>query len=193
MKLIVGLGNPGRGYIHSRHNIGFSVVTALSKEYRITLKKGLGAYALSGKGIIEAQEVILAEPLTFMNLSGIAVRALLKKHTLSAEHLLVVCDDLDLEFGRIKIRNSGSSGGQRGLESIIDALGTREFSRLRIGIGRPPGVQDAAEYVLSAFTAQEAETLQDIIEESKHCVRLWVRDGITTTMNIFNTMKKKEK
>lgn len=193
MKLIVGLGNPGRSYAASRHNVGFFVVTALSKEYGITLKKGLGTYALSGKGTIESEDVILAEPLTFMNLSGNAVAALLKKYKLSIDDLLVVCDDLDLELGRFKIKESGSSGGHRGLKSIIGSLGSQNFSRLRIGIGRPAGNQDAAEYVLSAFTKQESLAVKKIVEESAQCARIWLSDGISTTMNMFNTIKKKEK
>ncbi|MFA5410367.1 MAG: aminoacyl-tRNA hydrolase [Candidatus Omnitrophota bacterium] len=127
MKLIVGLGNPGQAYQGSRHNLGFSVIKSLAQSYRIILKKDSAAFSLSAKARVDSDKLILAMPLTFMNLSGIAVSALLKKYKLDLSSLLVVCDDLDLEFGRLKIRAKGSSGGQRGLQSIIDALESRSL------------------------------------------------------------------
>lgn len=188
MKLIVGLGNPGRLYIDSRHNIGFSVVKLLAKIYKISLKKEEGNLSLSGKVKISGQNVILAMPLTFMNLSGIAVAGLLKKYKIESGNLLVVCDDLDLEFGRLKLRPSGSSGGHRGLKAIIDSVGSQRFARLRIGIGRPPASEDieASEYVLSAFNRKEKAAVRQIIEKAGECCQAWVREGVTETMNIFN-------
>jgi PTH1 family peptidyl-tRNA hydrolase len=198
MKLIVGLGNPGRIYIDSRHNIGFSLIRTLSRIYKIPLKKDNHTFSLSGKGRIEGQNLILALPLTFMNLSGIAVSALLKKYKIDLpqplareerglENLLVVCDDLDLGVGRMKIKSSGSAGGHRGLESIIDSLGSQEFCRLRIGIGRPLNKNiDAVDYVLSSFTRKEKEEIKEIIEKACDCLRVWVTKGITESMNIFN-------
>ena len=189
MKLIVGLGNPGRNYTESRHNAGFSVVKALSKNYKIPLKKN-NAFSLSGKGKIGPENLILALPLTFMNLSGIAVSALIKKYKIGWEELLVVCDDLDLGFGAIKIRPAGSSAGHRGLGSIIDSLGTQEFARLRIGIGRPlHGDADAADFVLSPFTKKEKKEIKGIIEEACGCCRAWAMKGIIESMNIFNRRK----
>jgi len=198
VKLIVGLGNPGRNYTGSRHNAGFSVIKALTKNYKIPLKKD--TFSLSGKCKIEDKNIILALPLTFMNLSGIAVSALLKKYKIDLprpctqgrglENLLVVCDDLDLGFGVIKIRPNGSSGGHRGLESIIDSLGSQEFARLRIGIGRPlEGNTDAASFVLSPFTKREKGEMKEIIEVACGCCRAWAKKGITGSMNIFNQMK----
>jgi len=196
MKLIIGLGNPGRIYTESRHNIGFSVIKALSKIYKIPLKKD-NTFSLSGKGKIGAENLILALPLTFMNLSGIAVSALIKKYKIDLprpareerglDNLLVVCDDLDLDFGVIKIRPSGSSGGHRGLGSIIDSLGSREFSRLRIGIGRPlRDNTDAASFVLSPFAKKEKGKIKEIIENACDCCRVWAMKGIVESMNIFN-------
>lgn len=186
MKLIVGLGNPGRAYKDLRHNIGFRVLKSLSKNYRIALKRSIDTYSLSGKGRIDGKEVILAQPFTFMNLSGIAVVALVKKNKLDLDNLLIICDDLDLELGRFRIRGSGSSGGHRGLKSIIDYLGSQNFSRLRIGIGRPRGNLDAAEYVLSPFTKKENESVNSIVEKASECCLVWIREGINKAMNICN-------
>ena len=205
MKLIVGLGNPGRIYTESRHNIGFAVIRALSKIYKISLKKD-NTFSLSGKGKIGLENLILALPLTFMNLSGVAVSALTKKYKIDLDNLLVVSDDLDLDFGVIKIRPSGSSAGHRGLGSIIDSLGSQEFSRLRIGIGRPPHQlvsknvgkvnwcrgrpsrhnTDASSFVLSLFTKKEKGKIKEIIENACDCCRVWVMRGIIESMNIFN-------
>lgn len=191
MKLIVGLGNPGDIYEGTRHNIGSQVIKALAKTYKISLKKDRYVKALSGKAKIDNQNVILALPLTFMNLSGIAVRSLLKKYRIDLprsssksnlalnegrglDNLLVILDDLDLEFGRIKLRPSGSSGGQRGLKSIIDTIGSQEFSRLRIGIGRPQPHMQASDYVLSPFNKKEKEKINDTINQACDCCHSWI-------------------
>ena len=198
-KLIAGLGNPGRVYTNSRHNIGFDVVRGLAKRHGIHFRRGFLASSLCGSGSFDSQDVILAMPLTYMNLSGGAVARLAKKHAVRHEDLLVVCDDLDLETGRLRIRKSGSSGGHKGLDSIIRALGTNDFARLRIGIGRPDGTSAnrraecglVANYVLSGFSRQERSLLEASIESALDCCETWVTDGIDTSMNLFN--KKKEK
>ena len=187
MKLIVGLGNPGILYSATRHNIGFQVVRALARQGKFALKKEKGVKALSAKGRIEGREVILALPLTFMNLSGEAVLALVKRYKAGLTSILVVCDDLDLEFGRIKISSGGSSAGQRGIKSIIDALGSNEFCRIRIGIGRPAGKLAAAKYVLSHFNKEEKGQLPEIIARALECCRAWASEGIEKSMNIFNS------
>ncbi|MFA5156962.1 MAG: aminoacyl-tRNA hydrolase [Candidatus Omnitrophota bacterium] len=186
MKLIVGLGNPGRAYAGSRHNIGFLVVEALAKEYGVKLKKTFGRPWICAKAEIEGSSVLLAEPLTYMNLSGSAVAALLKKNKIGINNLLVVCDDLDLDLGRLKIRDNGSSGGHRGLESIIRSLASREFSRLRAGIGRPGDNMDASDYVLSQFKKDEKKQVLEIVEKACACVRSWIAEGVDKTMNTFN-------
>jgi len=186
MRLIAGLGNPGRRYRNTRHNIGFTAVQALAKSYRSSFKREGALAALSARIKIAGESVILALPLTFMNLSGLAVGALLKKYRLHPQSLLVVCDDLDLELGRLKVKSSGSSGGHRGLESIIDILGSQSFSRLRLGIGRPPENVDPAEYVLTGFTKKEKETAREVIDNAARCCESWVSKGIIGTMNIFN-------
>jgi len=191
VKLIVGLGNPGFIYRHCRHNIGFLVVKRLAKLHKISLKKDRQTFSIIGKGKIDGQGLILAMPVTFMNLSGVAVVSLLKKYRIDLDNLLIICDDIDLEFGRLKIKPSGSSGGHRGLKSIIDKIGSQEFSRLRMGIGRPLKSIKAAEYVLSAFNRREKTQLREILEMASSCCRLWVRKNITETMNIFNRAPQK--
>lgn len=196
MKLIVGLGNPGKVYINSRHNIGFLVIKALSQFLKIPLKKDKEILSLNGRGKIRNQNIILAMPLTFMNLSGLAVSALIKKYKIdlprlrsreeSLDNVLVVCDDLDLEFGRLKIRPYGSSGGHQGLQSTIDYLNSDRFPRLRIGIGRRRPNTDAAEYVLSTFSKEEKVKLKGIIARACDCCQTWITQDITKSMNIFN-------
>jgi len=186
MKLIVGLGNPGRFYAFSRHNVGFMAADEFCRAQDIILKNDSAAFSLSGRGRVAGKDVLVARPLTFMNLSGVSLKLLLRKHKVSLDDLLVICDDLDLEFGRLKIKPSGSSGGHRGLESIIEAIESREFCRLRIGIGRPRREVDAAEYVLSNFIKQERAELKDVLARSCDCCRTWISEGITRGMEIFN-------
>jgi len=186
VKLIVGLGNPGRAYAESRHNIGFLCVRSLAKSQKAVLKKGLFSSSLTGVARLGREKAILVLPLTFMNLSGSAVRSLVRKYKIGLKDLLVISDDLDLEFGRLKIKSGGTSGGHRGLESIIENLKSRDFARLRLGIGRPGRNIDPADYVLSAFTKKEKEELQGILENASQCVVAWVNDGIDKSMNMFN-------
>jgi PTH1 family peptidyl-tRNA hydrolase len=186
VKLIIGLGNPGILYRNSRHNIGFQVVRSLAKVKKIALKKERGASALSVKARIEGVDAVLAVPLTFMNLSGGAVKLLLKKYKISPEDLLVICDDLDLEFGRIKLQPHGSSAGHRGIQSVIDFLDSSEFCRMRIGIGRPKGDLGASEYVLAHFNKRENTQLPAIINNALDCCRSWMLAGAEKSMSIFN-------
>ncbi|MCM8780776.1 MAG: aminoacyl-tRNA hydrolase [Candidatus Omnitrophica bacterium] len=188
MKLIVGLGNPGRQYRDSRHNIGFLVAKRLSKIYKIPLRNDAATSSLCGQGKIRDKEVLIALPFTFMNISGKAVRALFERYRISINDLLVVCDDLDLEFGRIRIKPKGSSGGHKGLKSIIESLGTQDFCRLRIGIGRnfQDSDIDITEYVLSPFNKEEKNKLKTIIDKAVECCSLWIIEGVSRCMNDFN-------
>ena len=186
MKLIVGLGNPGETYLDSRHNLGSLTVRTLSKRRKVSLKKDIRSLSLCGKMALKGQKIILAVPLIFMNVSGGAVKALLKKHKLGLKDLLVVCDDLDLELGRFKIRPGGSSGGHRGLESITQTLNSQEFTRLRLGIGRPQPGKASAEYVLSRFDREEKKQLKAVVEKACDCCEAWVTQGLEKSMNIFN-------
>lgn len=187
MKLIVGLGNPGKVYSETRHNIGSFIIKSLAKELGADLKKGIFSSSLSAKIKIGAEEVILATPLVFMNLSGSPVAALVKKYRIVLNQLLVVFDDLDLELGRIKLKAGGSSAGHKGLESIIGALGDRQFLRLRVGIGRPKDANaDISRYVLSPFLKKEKKTVQEVVECSCTAIKTWISQGTTQTMNLFN-------
>ena len=189
--MIVGLGNPGLIYAGSRHNIGFAVLKSLASSLKINFKPDSSVSSSVARDKLFQQEVVLALPRTYMNLSGIAVKALLKKFKVDPKDLLVVCDDLDLELGKIKIRPQGSSGGQRGMESIIQHLGTQDLCRLRIGIGRPKKSLDAANYVLSGFLRKEKAAVKQIEEDAVSCCLSWVEDGIVQTMNTFNKKEYK--
>lgn len=191
MKLIVGLGNPGEIYLDSRHNLGSLAARTLSKRHKVSLKKDILTLSLCGKVTLEGQRVTIAVPLIFMNVSGGAVKALLKKHKLGLEDLLVVCDDLDLELGRLKVRPGGSSGGHRGLDSIAKSLNSQEFARLRLGIGRPPQHLQAADYVLSTFNKEEQKQLKAVVEKACDCCETWVTQGLQASMNIFNRRSAK--
>lgn len=187
MVIIAGLGNPGTKYAKTRHNVGFRVLDLLSEEHRITLQ-GKDLYEL-GKGMIEAQESILLKPLTFMNRSGLALKKLLKKRSLLPEELqnrlIVVHDDLDLETGTIRIRRNGSSGGHKGVESIINELGTKDFIRVKIGIGREGDIP-AEEYVLSSFKAPERDLIREAIAKAAQAVVVIMTEGVDKAMNKFN-------
>lgn len=191
MRLIVGLGNPGLFYSGSRHNIGFQAIKALAKKYRVSLRKESRIAALSGRCSMDGQEVILAMPLTFMNCSGQAVSSLVKKYRIESGDILIICDDLDLDLGRLKIKLRGSSAGHKGIQSIIDSLSSAEFARLRLGIGRPQGSKpDISEFVLSGFTKREARTKDKIVEDACNCSLAWVSVGCAKAMNIFNKKQK---
>lgn len=190
MKLIVGLGNPGRLYQDTRHNIGRVVVRELAKTYGSTFKKDSGTFSFTTKIKIDHENIILAAPFTFMNLSGIAVEALIKKYKIDLANLLVIHDDLDLEFSRIKIQNSGSSAGHKGVRSIFYCLGTQNFSRVRIGISRPHDKKNINDYVLSAFNKEEKVMINLVIQKAIQCCKVWAKEGLVKAMNIFNRWEK---
>lgn len=187
MKLIVGLGNPGKAYTGSRHNIGFTVLTELADSLKINFRRAFLQRAELGKCGISGEEIILAKPVTFMNLSGAAVAALLRKYRLDLKDLLVICDDLDLELGRIKIRKGGSSGGHQGLQSIIERIGSSDFARLRVGISRPIDKEDVTDYVLSNFKAGERARVKNVVSTACECAKSWITEkDIDKIMNTFN-------
>jgi peptidyl-tRNA hydrolase, PTH1 family len=186
MKLIVGLGNPGERYRSTRHNIGAAVVREFCADNSIVLKKALFASSSSAKARIDSTEVIIAVPLAYMNCSGPAVAALVRRNRIEPGNLLVVHDDLDIEFGRIKVREGGSAGGHNGLKSVISSVGFDGFCRLRIGIGRPRPEVDPAEFVLLPFTGAERKEMADTVASACAAVKMWAAEGISKTMNMFN-------
>lgn len=183
--LITGLGNPGREYRDSRHNSGFMAVDRLAGRLGVTFGR-LENKALITKAEIEGRRVVLAKPQTFMNLSGQAVGPLMRFYKVPQENLLVVFDDVDLPFGALRMRPSGGSGGQKGMASIIERLGTEDFARLRIGIGRPPGRMDAAGYVLQNFSREEAQSLEQVFDRAADAIQVFVTRGLDAAMNQFN-------
>lgn len=186
MKLIVGLGNPGEAYAGTRHNIGFMVVDRLAAALDIAVGSSM-FQAQVGQGRIDCEKVILVKPQTYMNLSGEAVGALLRWFKLSPADLLVIYDDLDLATGKLRLRPGGGSGGHKGMQSIIDALQTDNFARLRIGIGRPPEPGEAAiDYVLGRFHGEEAKNLEDVLDLAQEAVICTVSKGINQAMNLYN-------
>jgi PTH1 family peptidyl-tRNA hydrolase len=191
-KLIVGLGNPGRKYAHHRHNVGFQCLDRLAQAHGLsfTQRRAKASLALGRcpelvEGKIADVGIVLARPLTYMNLSGQAVRQLVGFYQLPLEDILVIYDDLDLPLGTIRLRPEGGSGGHKGMRSIIEALGSQAFPRLRVGIGRPLG-NDAVSYVLSDFTADEQITLESVYEKVVAAVELFLREDIEAAMNVYN-------
>jgi PTH1 family peptidyl-tRNA hydrolase len=186
VKLIVGLGNPGREYAATRHNIGFMVVDRLAHKLGLAVEKKK-FNALLGQGQIRSEKVLLAKPQTYMNLSGEAVTALLNWYKLGPADLIVIFDDLDLPPGKLRIRPEGSSGGHKGMESIILALGTDGFPRLRIGVGRPEIPDfDSANYVLSRLTAGEVKIFEEAVNLAVDAICCLVGEGLETAMNEYN-------
>ena len=186
-KIIVGLGNPGPKYQFTRHNIGFLIVDHLAKEYRLPFTLGKKSFKSEiALGTIKNHKVLLLKPLTYMNRSGEAVVAVLNFYKNKPEDLLVIHDDLDLPLGKIRIVKKGGAGGHNGIRSIIASLGTREFPRLRVGIGRPQGGMKVAHYVLSNFTKEEMLLVNKIVEISTDAILTIIEDGIDKAMNQFN-------
>jgi peptidyl-tRNA hydrolase, PTH1 family len=185
VKLIVGLGNPGSRYAGTRHNIGFDVLRELAGRQgapRPTLKFD----AELVETIIGGEKVILLAPQTYMNESGRAVRQCVDFYQTDPERIAVVCDDKDLDVGRLRWRRKGSAGGQKGLRDILNRLGTTEIPRLRVGIGRPPPAWDTADYVLSRFRSDEQDAVQQTIRDAADSLELWVREGVEVCMNKYN-------
>jgi len=188
LSLIVGLGNPGSDYAAHRHNIGFQILQALAGTHGLSFTRQKKAKARVAEGHIRGHPVLLAKPQTFMNLSGKSVRRLSRDNGVPPDRILVVCDDLDLPLGRLRIRPKGGSGGQKGLRSIIDTLGSQDFARLRVGIGRPPGSMDPAEYVLLPFADEDTTLLAETVSRAVEAVESWLVDGIVAAMDRFNRL-----
>ena len=184
--MLVGLGNPGRDYRETRHNIGFMTIDAYAALHGIKLNK-VQNKAITGSGRVADARVILVKPQTFMNLSGQAVASLVRYYKIPLEHLIVAHDDVDLPFTTIRMRPGGGSAGQKGIASIIKMVGTQDFARLRMGIGRPPGQMDAADYVLQTFSRSDKDQLPAFLQRSVEALDCYITDGLETAMNRFNS------
>ncbi len=184
MKMIVGLGNPGGKYLKTRHNFGFMAIDRLAQHLEMECNRKK-FQSLLCKKTIGQEEVILLKPQTFMNLSGAAVREAVNMYKCALQDLMVVCDDLDLPLGKIRIRRGGGCGGHRGLESIADGLGSTDFPRLKLGVGRP-AVGDPGDYVLSPFSREEEAMASEAAEKACQALKTWIFEGIDVCMNEFN-------
>ncbi|MBI9047018.1 MAG: aminoacyl-tRNA hydrolase [Anaerolineaceae bacterium] len=183
--LIIGLGNPGREYKESRHNVGFMAIDAMMKHWGVSMLR-VQSKAIIGKERRSNQQIILGKPQTFMNLSGQSVAPLVRFYKVPQENLMVIHDDMDLPFGVIRIRKAGGSAGQKGLNSIIEQLGSQDFPRMRIGIGKPPGRMSGADYVLQRFSKNEVSDLDFIMPHIVEAVETFIKSGIEQTMNKYN-------
>ena len=182
IKIVLGLGNPGRLYQKTRHNVGFMVVSRLARRMGLKFDK-----KFCSSRVAEGEGIVIAKPYTYVNLSGKAAKALLQRFSLAPQDMLVICDDVALPLGRIRIRRKGSDGGHNGLRSIIKELGTEEFPRLRVGIGRE-GIKDLVEYVLGEFEREEMEILEKVLEVAVNAVECILREGIEEAMNKYNSL-----
>jgi PTH1 family peptidyl-tRNA hydrolase len=184
--LVAGLGNPGPEYAGHRHNVGFQVIEVLARSHGLTFSRRKELKAHVAEGQIAGRAVLLAKPQTYMNLSGRALGRLQRTYEIPPEQILIVYDDLDLPLGRLRMRPEGGSGGHKGMRSIIDVLGTQAFPRLRVGVDRPPGRMDPAEYVLRPFDEEQQELLDDVLERAVAAIECWLVDGIVAAMDEFN-------
>ncbi len=183
--LIVGLGNPGVQYQNTRHNVGFRAVDRLAQKHGLTFGK-TEHHAQTASGTILGKRVMLAKPMTYMNSSGDSVQPLVSFYKIEPDHMLIVGDDIDIPLGTLRLRKSGSSGGQNGLKHILQRLGTQEIARARFGVGRPPGRMNAADHVLAPFKGDEAILALEVIDRAVQAVESWLTDGIEMAMTRYN-------
>jgi peptidyl-tRNA hydrolase, PTH1 family len=185
VKLVVGLGNPGRKYEHTRHNLGFLIIDQIARQSQVAVKKKL-CDALVGEWSNDGERVLLVKPQTYMNRSGESVKALLDHFRSEPEDLTVIHDDLDLAFGRLRIRPTGGAGGHRGVLSIMESLAGARFYRVRVGIGRPPDGIDPVDFVLEPFASQEVDQLDEVVSRGSEAVISLLREGEQRAMERFN-------
>ena len=189
MYVIVGLGNPGKTYSNTRHNVGFNTVDLLAERNNIEINK-IKFKSVYGEGRINGKKLILVKPQTYMNNSGEAVRDIANFYKLDPSKIIVIVDDIDIDFGSVRIRKKGSAGSHNGLKSIIRLLGRDDFPRIKIGIGKKHPQQNLADFVLSRFSQDEVEDIEDAIRDSAEAVELILKEDIDTAMNEFNRRKK---
>ncbi len=191
MYVIAGLGNPGLNYAGTRHNVGFGALDELADRYRISVDTKKHR-ALVGKGTIEGQKVVLVKPQTYMNLSGESIREVMDYYKLPPSQLLVIYDDINLDVGRLRIREKGSAGGHNGMKNIIARLGTDAFARIRVGVGNKPPRMDLADYVLGRFPAEELPLIREGISQAAEAAVMIAGGEMAAAMNRFNGKKKEQ-
>jgi PTH1 family peptidyl-tRNA hydrolase len=192
MKIVVGLGNPGREYDGTRHNVGFEVLALIAQRFDVGRPKAKFKAEVAEVSI-KNQKTILLSPLTYMNLSGQSVRAALDFYKLPVSDILVICDDINLEVAKLRFRPSGSAGGQNGLKNIIQQLGSQDFGRLRVGVGKTPPNWNASDFVLGKFGADERSEMDLGISRAANAVEAWIEHGIEAAMNQFNANPTQQK
>jgi len=185
-RLIAGLGNPGRDYEYTRHNLGFLVVEHLAQKNNLRFRKSSFTNGLTAEGKVAGNDLCCLLPATYMNNSGAAVKQAVLNKNLDHTDILIVCDDFHLDFGQVRIRSKGTGGGHNGLTSVIEHLGTQAFARLRLGIGGPVKGQESVEYVLGKWTAGEEKQLDEFIDRATDCCGVWLQEGIDKAMDQFN-------
>lgn len=185
IKCIIGLGNPGRQYENTHHNVGFMAIDKISGELSVSVNQ-LKWHALIGEARIGSDRVILMKPQTYMNNSGIAVRELVNFYKIEAEDIIVICDDIDINFGTIRIKKNGTAGTHNGLKSIVKELGISNFVKLKIAVGHKPQKMDLADFVLSKFTSEDKKIIDEEMEIVKDAANMIIRKGVDLAMNEFN-------
>ena len=188
MFIIAGLGNPDEKYQGTRHNVGFDVVDRLAEKYQIAVDTKKHR-ALIGKGVIEGQKVLLVKPQTYMNLSGESIRDIADFYKIPAENIIIIYDDISLDVGQLRIRKKGSAGGHNGIKNIIAHLGTQEFPRIKVGVGDKPPRMDLADYVLSRFSKEDREKMEQAFKDAAEAVEVMIAEGPDAAMNQFNGHK----
>jgi peptidyl-tRNA hydrolase, PTH1 family len=186
MYLIVGLGNPGPEYAKTRHNVGFRCVEALAAKHGLVFSGKVEFKAITASGTMLGKRVLLAKPQTYMNLSGEAVQPLAHFYKVEIPHILIIGDDIDIPLGTLRLRKSGSSGGQNGVKHILERLGTQEVQRLRFGVSRPPGKMSPADYVLSPFKGDDEILAAETLDRAVKAVETWLTEGIEIAMTRYN-------
>lgn len=187
MKAVIGLGNPGMKYDRTKHNVGFMLLDIILKDLNLSYRNDFRGKFTEGR--LGENKILFLKPYTYMNLSGYAVAELVDYYKLLPEDVIVLHDDMDLPLGRIRLRAKGSSGGHNGLKSIITELGTQEFWRLKIGVGRPEQEEDVVGHVLSSFNKEEAKIVQDVMDRARKAILLWLENNQDEAMNIYNQDK----
>jgi len=190
MYLVAGLGNPGREYERTRHNVGFLVADELARRFGVSVwKTEFKSY--KAESYFNNEKIVLLKPLTYMNLSGEALREVVRYYKIDIENVIVIHDELDIRFGRVKVKSGGGSAGNKGIESIIHLLGTRDFQRIRVGIGKPLGGKEIVSHVLSKFASDEKEELEEIIITAADAAIEILKNGINSALNKFNPKEQK--